>query len=121
HNAKYNLMSYIPEYTMAGYKKIIPERIISKRSQEVILSRVLPDAVNQGYKDLEGAVIYSINNIEIKDIKHLAKTVDAAEGEYLTIITDLGNVIVLDLAKAKKKNEKILKNYQVYKDRSGDL
>ena len=121
HSAQYNLMSYIPEYTLAGYKKIIPERITSKRKQEVILSRVLPDSVNQGYKDLEGAVVYSINGTEIKDIKHLAKTLDAATGKYLTIITDLGNMVVLDIAKAKKKHEKILENYQVYKDRSADL
>jgi len=124
-NAQYSLVSYIPEYTMAGYRKIVPERVTSVRNQEVILSRVLPDAVNQGYKDLEGAVIYSVNGTIIQDMKHLAKTIDKTvknkKEKYFTILTDLGNTIILDLAKARKKNEKILENYQVYKDRSADL
>jgi hypothetical protein len=121
HNAQYNLMSYIPEYTLEGYKKIIPDRVISNRDEAVVLSRVLPDAVNQGYKDMESSVIYSVNDIIVKDIKHLADTISKAKGKSLKIITDVGNMIIVDLDQARKKNQTILDNYQVHKDRSNDL
>ena len=121
HNAQYPLISYIPEYTLEGYKKRIPDRIISKREQTVVLSTVLPDAINRGYKNMESSVIYSVNGTPIRDMKHMIQLIESAKDEFLTITTDYGNVITLDLEKARKRNPRILKNYQVNIDRSADL
>jgi len=119
--SQYGLMSYIPEYTLQGYSKIIPERIQDKRKEIVVLSRVLPDAINRGYKNMEGTVVYSVNGEVIKDLKHLTKVIDKAKGKNLQIVTDLGNVIILDLILARKSLNRVLDNYQVYTDRSPDL
>jgi hypothetical protein len=120
-SGQYGLMSYIPEYTLEDYKKLIPDRIQDKRKELVVLSRVLPDAINRGYKNMEGAIIYSVNGQVIKDMKHLTRVIDKAKGKYLRIINDLGNVIILDLALARKSENRILDNYQVYTDRSANL
>ena len=40
---------------------------------------------------------------------------------YLKIITDFGNLITLDMDKARKRHPTILEKYQVYEDRSPDL
>lgn len=121
HNAQYPLISYIPEYTLEGYKKRIPDRIISQREQTVVLSTVLPDAINRGYKNMESSVIYSVNSTPITNMKHMIELIESAKEEFLTITTDYGNVITLDLEKARKRNSRILQNYQVNTDRSVDL
>jgi len=118
---QFGLMSYIPEYTLQGYSKIIPDRIQDNRKEIVVLTRVLPDAINRGYKNMEGTVVYSVNGIIIKDLKHLTQVVDKAKGKYLQVVNDLGNVIILDLNLARKSLNRILDNYQVYTDRSADL
>ena len=121
HNAQYFMLSYIPEYTLEGYRKLIPDRLKSERHQVVVLSRVLPDAINQGYKNMEHSVVYSVNGTVVKDMNHLIKLIEAVNEPYLKIITDFGNLITLDMKKARKRNETILKKYQVYVDRSPDL
>jgi len=121
HNAQYFMLSYIPEYTLEGYRKLIPERIKSDRGQVIVLSRVLPDAINQGYKNMEHSVVYSVNGTVVKDMPHLIQLIEAVNTPYLEIITDFGNVITLDLKKARKRHDTILEKYQVYVDRSPDL
>lgn len=121
HNTSYVLVPYIPQYTLQGYKKSVPDLINSKRREILILSRVLPDALNQGYKNMEGSVIYSVNDVEVKDLGHLAELIENAKGEYLKLKTDFGYIITLDLAQARKRNPLILKNYQVYSDRNLNL
>lgn len=121
HGAQYSLISYVPLYTLEGYKKMIPDRIKSDRDEVVILSRILPDSVNHGYKDMETSVIYSVNGKPVKDIKHLIKLVENTQGPFLKIITDYGNLIAIDVKKAKNRKNKILQNYQVHVDRSPDL
>jgi hypothetical protein len=51
----------------------------------------------------------------------LIKLIESVDGPYLKIITDFGNLITLDIKKARKRHETILKKYQVYVDRSPDL
>lgn len=121
HQSQYNLVSYIPEYTLAGYRKQIPPRITNQRAQTIVLSTVLPHAINRGYKNMESSVIYSVNGTAVKDLKHMIRLIESASGPYLNITTDYGNIIALDLEKARKNNGKILQNYQVSIDRSPDL
>ena len=116
-----SLLSYVPEYTLQGYSKQIPDRIQSKRKQVVVLSHILPDIINDGYKDMEGSVIYSINNTPVEDLKHLIEIIKNAKGTYLKIVTDFGNQIIMDKEKAKNRHKKILQQYQIFDDRSPDL
>lgn len=121
HNAQYTMIPYIPEYTMQGYQKMIPSRIKSSRDQVIVLSRVLPDTVNHGYKNMENNVLYSINGTVVKDMTHLIQIIEKAKGPYINIVSDFGNRLTLDLKLARKRNKVILDNYQVHVDRSPDL
>ncbi len=121
HNALYFMVSYIPEYTLVGYHKLAPDRMKPERDQVVVLSRVLPDAINQGYKLMEHSVVNSVNGTPVKDMVHLIKLLEAVDEPYLKIITDFGNLITLDMEKARKRHPTILEKYQVYVDRSPDL
>ena len=106
---------------MEGYRKLIPNRVSSDRDQVVVLSRVLPYAINQGYKGMEHSVIYSVNGTVVKDMPHLIQLIENAKGSYLKIVTDYGNLLALDLEQAREQNKIILEKYQVYVDRSPDL
>jgi hypothetical protein len=114
-------VSYLPDYTLQGYKKLAPERIKSDRDQVIILTRVLPDAVNHGYKNMESSVIHSINGKPVKDMAHLIALIEKSKQANLKIITDYGNVILLERKVAKVRNELILQKYQINVDRSPDL
>ena len=121
HESQFSLLSYIPEYTLEGYEKQIPDRIAYNRKQTIVISRVLPDTINQGYKDMEGAVIYSVDDTPVRDMRHLIELVQHPRGKYIKFVTDFGSLMVFDLNATKLRNEKILKNYQIYNDRSPDL
>ena len=121
HRTNYTLIPYIPAYTLEGYRKSVPDLVKTNRKQTVLLGRVLPDAVNLGYKNMEGMVIHAVNDTPVKDLDHLTQLIENADGEYLKIETDFGNVIMLDLAKARSRNQKILQKYQIYSDRSEEL
>lgn len=121
HNSRYFMTPYIPDYTMEGYRKLIPDRIKSQPDQVIVLSRVLPDAINQGYKNMEHSVVYSVNSTTVKDMRHLIKLIETADTPYLKITTDFGNIIIMDRKTAQKRNAIILEKYQVYVDRSSDL
>ncbi|WP_455365362.1 S1C family serine protease [Kaarinaea lacus] len=121
HRTNYTLIPYIPSYTLEGYKKSVPDLVKTNRLQTVLLGRVLPDAVNLGYKNMEGMVIHAVNDTPVKDLRHLTQLIENAVGDYLKIETDFGNVIMLDLAKARSRNQQILQKYQIYSDRSAEL
>jgi hypothetical protein len=121
HRTNYTLIPYIPSYTLEGYKKSVPDLVKTNRSQTVLLGRVLPDAVNLGYKNMEGSVIHAVNDTPVKDLRHLMQLIENAMGKYLKIETDFGNVIMLDLAKARARNQQILQKYQIYSDRSAEF
>ena len=70
---------------------------------------------------MESSVIYSVDGTAVKDLKHLITLIESAKGPFIKITTDYGNIIVLELEKARKKNDKILQNYQVSADRSPGL
>jgi len=120
-NMQSSLLSYVPEYTLQGYSKQIPDRIQSKRKQVIVLSHVLPDMINDGYKDLEGSVIYSVNDTPVNDMKHLIQLVKNAQEPYLKIVTDFGNQIIMSKEKAINHHKEILQQYQIFDDRSPDL
>jgi S1-C subfamily serine protease len=117
----YTLIPYIPSYTLEGYRKSVPNLVKTNRLQTVMLGRVLPDAVNLGYKNMEDSVIHAVNDTPVKDLRHLTQLIENAVGKYLKIETDFGSVIVLDLAKARDRNQQILQKYQIYSDRSAEL
>ncbi|WP_455208226.1 S1C family serine protease [Kaarinaea lacus] len=121
HRTNFTLVPYIPGYTLEGYKKLVPDLVKTNRPQTILLGRVLPDAVNLGYKNMEGSVIHAVNDTPVKDLTHLTQLIENADGKYLKLETDFGNVIVLDLAKARARNHQILQKYQIYNDRSEDL
>ena len=91
------------------------------RSGVIILSRVLPSAVNRGYEDFEEEIIARIDGRVPRDLADLTRHLDAAKGEFVQMETRQGRRVVLDRERAVAGLPRVLERYAISSDRSPDL
>jgi hypothetical protein len=84
----------------------------------VVLQRVLPAAVNQGYHGMTHRVITSVDGQPVRDLAHLIELIEAVEGPLVTLIDDNGNRIALNRALVDEESPRILSRYRIPGDRS---
>jgi len=90
--------------------------------QVVILLRVLPAEVNDGYQNLDPWRVKKVNGKEVLNMKELVKVIESEEsGPYTILENDTGQQIVLDREKIQQANGQILATYKIREDRSPDL
>lgn len=103
--------------SFAGARNVVT----ADRRQVVILSTVLPDPVNRGYRDWESLVVRTIDGEAPRDLAHLAAIIDGATGRWLRIDTDNGFVMILERKAAADALPRILAKYGIPRDRSANL
>ncbi|GAB4140137.1 MAG: S1C family serine protease [Planctomycetota bacterium] len=91
-----------------------------QRQEVVTLTHVLADEINVGYENLVNETVASVDGVAPRDLSHLIAMLDPARG-HVHIETGSGACVVLDAAKARKANRRILRRYRVPMDRSPDL
>ena len=106
---------------MGGTTTRVPNRGIPSRREVVILTGVLTDELTRGYEDIKNTVILSIDGTVVRDLAHLSDLLDSGEGEFVTILTELGQEIVLERKAAEAAHAEILRRYQIPRDRADDL
>lgn len=79
-----------------------------QRKDIVVLLNVLPDEVNVGYHDFGNDVIARVNGKEIQSFEEFVQRVHASPGEYITLETERGSRIILNVAAARKSTPEIL-------------
>ena len=90
--------------------------------QVVILLRVLPAEVNDGYQNLDPWRVKKANGKEVLNMKELVKVIESEESGPFTILeNDTGQQIVLDREKIQQANGQILATYKIREDRSPNL
>ncbi len=96
-----------------------------QREQLIVLSHVLPDAVNAGYHDFRGVPIKSINGRPIGRMRDVIEAFKHPAGRFDVIETDAAGapseVVVLDAAEAERASASIIQRYGIPADRSPDL
>jgi S1-C subfamily serine protease len=97
-----------------------------ERQDVIVLQKVLADAVNQGYHEIENGVVVAVDGVPVRDMRHLVELVesgltDDARGPFLAVRLAGGEQIVLDRKKAVARLPSILATYGVPIDRSADL
>ncbi len=94
------------------------------RPEVVLLSFVLPHEVNEGYQDLRGAMVDSVNGRPLSSLKDLVEAfrhpVDGSQIVVFDPVTD-GGRFILDAAKAAAAGPEILAKHGIPGDRSEDL
>jgi len=93
-----------------------------KGEEVVIIVKVLPSEVNNGYKALINERITEVNGKKIENLRALICIVENNDRDRFVVFENKrGCKIVLDRKMVEKEQDKILQTYRVPSDRSDDL
>lgn len=92
-----------------------------KRSEAVIMTKVLPADINKDYHHDNNLLIEKINGESIRDFKEFYDKMQAATGDFITLETADDYQVVIDRKEALDSQPSILTRYGVNSDRSKDL
>lgn len=96
-----------------------------QQKQVVLISHVLPHAINKGYDKLTNVLVTKVNGRPITDMKDLLEALEhPAEGYDVIEIDDhdwFGSTIVVDADKTKQATDEIMDTFKIRSDRSEDL
>jgi len=87
----------------------------------VILSQTLAAETNIGYQELQNIRVIAVNNIALRNLKHLRQLVENNKEKYLRFDLDFKKVVILDTSEAAQSNNKILKQHNIPAKMSDDL
>jgi S1-C subfamily serine protease len=91
-----------------------PRELSKERSQPVILTQVLPDAINTHFDGVGGKMVDTINGQKITRMSDLTSALEKAEGEFIKItLVGEGRPLVLDRARAAAASTRINTQYGV--------
>jgi S1-C subfamily serine protease len=91
------------------------------RSEVVVLTGLLASGLTRGYEEFEDEVVYAVNGVPVKSLKHLAEILGGPDDEFIKITMERGGVIALRHDQVLREHSKILARYRVPADRSPDL
>lgn len=92
-----------------------------KRSEAVIMTKVLPADINKDYHHDTDLLVETINGESFRDFKDFYHKMQAATGDFITLGTADDYQIVIDRKEALASQSGILARYGVNSDRSKDL
>jgi S1-C subfamily serine protease len=92
-----------------------------ERQEVVIISHVLPDAVNEGYHESGNLVVATVNRMKIGKLADVVEALRHPQGRFHIIETESGLLIVLDAAEVERSQAAIIARYGLPGDRSPDL
>ena len=82
----------------------------------IILSRVLPHAVNSAYRRYTNSIVSEINGKEIVDLRSLRDALSASSNGFHVIGLEGGRHIILDRAEAEAAHSQILRTYGIRRE-----
>ncbi|MFH0908950.1 MAG: trypsin-like peptidase domain-containing protein [bacterium] len=90
--------------------------------QVVMVLKVLPADVNQGYHDIGNWIVEEAEGQHIHNMKELIAAIEEdTTNAFVTLKSNSGQIIVLDRKNAERAAPEILATYRVIDDRSPDL
>lgn len=92
------------------------------RSEVIVITKILPDPVNEGYichPDI--GIVSKINDRDICKMADVIEAFETNEENYHRILTEADYEIILDRRLAKERNELIMRRYGIPVDRSSHL
>lgn len=96
----------------------------AERREVVVLSQVLPHAVNRGYHDEGQLIVHRVNGRDVGRMEDLVEAFGNPEGDFHVVELEVdagGRRIVLDAAKTQEATREILDRFRIPSDRSEDL
>jgi S1-C subfamily serine protease len=91
-----------------------PKELSKERPQPVILTQILPDAINTHFEGVSGKMVDTVNDVKITRMADLVAALEKADKEFVTIrLVGEGRPLVLDRARALEASERINTGYGV--------
>ncbi len=87
------------------------------RGEYVLMTTVLPHAVNQGYQEWSQDVVSTVQGVSVRNFAHFNELLDGATGRFIDITFEDQSRLVLDGAAARKADEALVKQYGMAADR----
>ena len=97
-------------------------RPVQEKEEVVIIIKVLPFDLNNGYEKFTDMRIVEVNGKKIRNLRHLVSIVESgSDNPFVVFKTKRGSLISLDRKKVKENQTTILDVYKIAADRSPDL
>jgi S1-C subfamily serine protease len=87
----------------------------------VVLQRILADEVNRGYDDIGPGLVETIDGVRPRDLSHALELVEGGAAPYLSVELESGQIVALERAAVRRRQQEILNTYEVRADRSAEL
>jgi S1-C subfamily serine protease len=95
------------------------------QKQVILISHVLPHAINKGYDKLTSVVVTKVNGQPITEMKDILEAFEHPVDGYDVIEIDdhdwFGSTIVVEADKTKQATDEIMDTFKIRSDRSEDL
>lgn len=101
--------------------KLLHAMAQSMDEQLVVVSQVLVADINIGYEELVNTQVIAFNGKPVKNLKSLAKMVEACKEEYMKFDLDYNQIVVLQTTNAKAATSDILAMHCIPSAMSDDL
>ncbi len=98
------------------------ERLAKEGEEVVIITKVLPSDINNGYQNFINDRVVEVNGKKILNLLDLISMIDSSTDEaFVSFKTESGRIIALDRKQAEREQTDILRTYRISADRSSDL
>jgi S1-C subfamily serine protease len=100
------------------FDEFVERHLYLKRSEFVVLSRILPDPVNADCDGLRTGIVDTINGVTIRSLDDVATAFARPAKHDVIMLEGIGLPIVLKRAEVLAANARIMKNYGIPSDRN---
>jgi S1-C subfamily serine protease len=98
------------------------KRLSKEGEQVVIITKVLPSDINNGYQNFINDRVVEVNGKEILNLLDLIAIIERnADEAFVNLKTESGRMMALDRGQAEKEQSDILRTYRISADRSSNL
>lgn len=102
-----------PEFSM-----MLPQENADADEKTIIISQTLGDSSTEGYKNVSGAILKSVNGKKVKNLKELAKIYDEQKEGFIIFECSGDRKIIADINSLKSSMPRIMKSYNISSDRN---
>jgi hypothetical protein len=83
------------------------------RRQAVVLIRILPHPVNQGYREFEDLILMKIGGETVRDFAHARRLLEQCDEKWIDLVFDDGTRIVLPTAQVRTADAEVRETYAI--------
>lgn len=100
------------------FDEFVERHLYLKRPEYVVLTRILPDAVNTDCDGLKTGIVDTINGMPIRSLNDVAEAFARPAKHDVIMLEGIGLPIVLKRVDVISANQRIMRNYGISSDRN---